>query len=329
MTVLNTTEFGIPGNKTFVSRIGLGTMGMSVFYGDDPNDDDSVNVLNHAIDIGCTFWDTADIYGLGHNERLLSRVLKERRNEVFLCTKFGVVPKEVEPGFKGPFTQRIKGVSGKPEYVRQCAAASLERLGLDYIDLYYMHQVDQETPIEETAAAMAELVKEGKVRYLGLSNCTADELRRAYKVHPIAAVQVHYSAWNTSIETNGLLDACRELDITVVAYCPLGAGALTGTLGSIDSLPDHDIRRFHPQFQEENLNGASNLVEAFAMIAKNHGCTSSQVALAWLLTKENVIPIPGTKKMKYLDENYDAVQITLSEKEIAVLKQKVEENAVN
>ncbi|KAJ1787733.1 hypothetical protein LPJ59_005676 [Coemansia sp. RSA 2399] len=329
MTTIPTVAFGVPGNKTAVSRVGLGTMGMSTVYGDEPNDDDSVTVLNHAINRGCTFWDTADIYGFGHNERLLSRVLKERRNEVFLCTKFGVVPNEVEPGFKGPFTERIKGLSGKPEYVRQCVEESLGRLGVDYIDLYYMHWVDSETPIEETVAAMAGLVKEGKVRYLGLSNCTADELRRAYKVHPIAAVQVHYSAWNTSIETNGLLDACRELGITVVAYCPLGAGALTGTLGSIDSLPAHDIRHNHPQFQEGNLKGASNLVEAFAKIAKNHGCTPSQVALAWLLTKDNVVPIPGTKKLKYLDQNCDAVQITLSEEEIAVLKQKVKENAVN
>ncbi|KAJ1666284.1 hypothetical protein IW140_006022 [Coemansia sp. RSA 1813] len=328
MTPFSTTEFGVPGNKTRVSRIGLGTMGMSISYGDIPNDE-TVKVLNRAIDNGCTFWDTANIYGFGHNERLLSRILKDRRSEIFLCTKFGVIVNKSEPNFKGSFTQHINGASGKPEYARNCVEESLARLGVDSIDLYHMHHMDSTTPIEETVAAMAELVKEGKVRYLGLSNCSADALRRAYKIHPIAAVQVEYSAWNTSIVTNGLLDACRELDITVVAYCPLGSVALTGTLASIGSLPDYDIRRYHSQFKDQTLKSASNLVEAFGEITKRHECTPSQVALAWLLTHDNVIPIPGTKRINYLGENYGAAQIRLSKEVLAVLKLNVKENSVN
>ncbi|KAJ2684558.1 hypothetical protein GGH99_004016, partial [Coemansia sp. RSA 1285] len=212
MSTIPTIEIGIPGNKSRVPRIGLGTMGMSVIYG-SVDDEESVKVLNHAIDIGCTFWDTSDVYGVGHNERLLSHVLKERRNEVFLCTKFGTTVRQYNPGEDetNNFTSRITGVSGKPEYVRKCIENSLERLGTDHIDLYYMHRMDRDTPIEDTVAAMAELVKEGKVKYIGLSECTPEELRRAYKVHPIAAIQMEYSAWSTHIETNGILDTCREL----------------------------------------------------------------------------------------------------------------------
>ncbi|KAJ2885742.1 hypothetical protein IWW38_005293, partial [Coemansia aciculifera] len=190
MSSIPTIEIGVPGDKVRVPRIGLGTMGMSVFYG-AVDDNESVKVLNHAIDIGCTFWDTANIYGAGHNERLLSQVLKMRRSEVFVCTKFGCVHKKPGPDFKGNFAELAMGVyCGKPDYVRSQAEQSIERLGIDRIDLYYQHRVDPDTPIEETVAAMAELVKEGKVRFIGLSECTADQLRRAYKVHPIAAVQV-------------------------------------------------------------------------------------------------------------------------------------------
>ncbi|KAJ2618404.1 hypothetical protein GGI25_006524, partial [Coemansia spiralis] len=234
-----TVEIGVPGDKVRVPRIGLGTMGMSAVYG-AVDDNESVKVLNHALDIGCTLWDTADVYGLGHNEGVLSRVLKERRNEVFLCTKFGVTFREPGSESISNFADYITGSSGKPDYVRKCVEASLQRLGTDRIDLYYMHRMDPSTPIEETVATMAELVKEGKVRYLGLSECTPEELRRAYRVHPIAAVEIEYSAWSTHIETNGLLDTCRELGITLVAYSPLGRGFLTGQIRSFEDLPEDD-----------------------------------------------------------------------------------------
>ncbi|KAJ2550196.1 hypothetical protein EV175_004160 [Coemansia sp. RSA 1933] len=323
--VLPTIELGVPGDKVSVSRIGLGTLGMSANY-EPADDDESVKVLNHAIDIGCTFWDTANIYGFGHNERLLSRVLKERRKDVFLCTKFGFQYRVPEPGEKGKPNDFVSGVSGKPDFVRKCFEESLERLGVDTIDLYYMHRMDPDTSIEDTIAAMAELVKEGRVRYLGLSNCVADDLRRAYAVHPIAAVQMPYSAWTTRIETDGLLDACRELDVTVIAHSPLGAGALTGTITSADSLSDKDTRLHFLLFHKDKLQSAINLVEAFGVVTEKHGCTPSQVALAWLLAKDNVIPIPGTKGIEHLDQNCAAAQITLSDEEIAELNQKAAEN---
>ncbi|KAJ2613223.1 hypothetical protein EV177_002606, partial [Coemansia sp. RSA 1804] len=226
MSSIPTIEFGVPGDKVRIPRIGLGTTAMSYLYGPF-DDDESVKVLNHSIDIGCNFLDTADIYGLGHNEKLISRVLKERRKDVFLCTKFGIVTREPLPGETGVFTKYNIGTNGSPEYMRRCIEASIERLGTDYIDLYYLHDMDPSVPIEETVAAMAELIKEGKVRYLGLSNCSADDLRRAYKVHPIAAVQNKYSAWFTKVEKDGVLDACRELGVTFVAFTPLGRGLLT------------------------------------------------------------------------------------------------------
>ncbi|KAJ1989951.1 hypothetical protein GGI25_004545 [Coemansia spiralis] len=315
-----TIEIGIPGDRIRVPRIGLGAMGLSTIYG-VPDDDESIKVLNHAIDIGCTFWDTANLYGLGHNERLLSRVLKERRNEVFLCTKFGVVFEEPEPGFNGFFGPHITGISGKPEYVRKCAEESLQRLGVDKIDLYYMHRVDPKTPIEETVGAMAELVKEGKVHYLGLSGCTADEVRRAYKVHPIAAVEVEYNAWSISIETNGLLDVCHELGITLVAHSPLGSGFLTGQIRSINDLPVEDMRHRLPQFKLDNFASNFKLVEAFERIAGSHGYMPAQFAIAWLLAQSaNIIAIPGTKRIKYLEENFAAGQIKMTEEELKELR---------
>ncbi|KAJ2546937.1 hypothetical protein EV175_005415 [Coemansia sp. RSA 1933] len=283
-------ELGVPSDKAGVPRIGPGTMGI--------NADDLVKVLNHAIDIGCTFWDTANIYGLRHNERLLSRVLKERRSEASLCTKFGVLTSEGGDDFKGAFVQRVTGVSGKPDYVRKCVEESLERLGVHTIDLYYMHRMDPSTPIEETIAAMAEQVNEGKVKYIGLSECKADDLRHAYAVHPIAAVQVLYSPWATHIETNGLLDACCNLGVTVVVRSPFCTGALSNTVISANLLPDNGIRRHSIQSQKDKLQSASNLMEAFDIVAEEHDCTPSQVALAWLLAKDNVIPIPGTKQIK-------------------------------
>ncbi|KAJ2458013.1 hypothetical protein GGF42_002337 [Coemansia sp. RSA 2424] len=320
MSAIPTIEFGVPGDKVRVPRIGLGTMGMSAFYG-AVDDSESVKVLNHAIDVGCTFWDTADVYGAGHNERLLSQALKPRRNKVFVCTKFGVAHKEPGPDFKGNFDQLITGICGKPDYVRSQAEVSLKRLGIDKIDLYYQHRVDPDTPIEDTVGAMAALVKEGKVRFIGLSECTADQLRRAYKIHPIAAVEVEYSPWTTHIETNGLLDACRELGVTVVAYSPLGRGFMTGQIRSINDLDENDWRRTNPRFKPEHFASNLTLVDAFGELASKRGCKPGQLALAWLLAQEkNLIVIPGTKRIKYLDENVGAGQIALTEEENKTLR---------
>ncbi|KAJ2056774.1 hypothetical protein GGI17_006022 [Coemansia sp. S146] len=320
MSALPTIEFGVPGDKVRVPRIGLGTMGMSSMYG-TADDSESLKVLNHAVGVGCTFWDTADVYGAGHNERLLGQALKTRRNDVFVCTKFGVAHTEAGPDFKGNIDKLITGINGKPDYVRSQVEVSLKRLGIDKIDLYYQHRVDPNTPIEDTVGAMAGLVKEGKVRFIGLSECTADQLRRAYKVHPIAAVQVEYSPWTTHIETNGLLDACRELGVTVVAYSPLGRGFMTGQIRSIDDLDKDDWRRSNPRFKPEHFANNLKLVDAFEDLAKKRGCKPGQMALAWLLAQEkNLIVIPGTKRIKYLDENLGAGQITLTEEENKTLR---------
>ncbi|KAJ1796848.1 hypothetical protein LPJ59_003499 [Coemansia sp. RSA 2399] len=324
MTAVPTIKLGIPGNKVNLPRIGLGTVPMSVIYG-AVDDEESVKVLNHAIDIGCTFWDTADIYGLGHNERLLSRVLKERREEVFVCTKFGLTARERKPGDDGSFMGYLNGINGKPEYVRKSAEESLERLGIDYIDLYYIHRIDPATLLEDTVAAMAELVKEGKVRYLGLSECTAEQIRRAHKVHPIAAVQIEYSAWTTHVETDGVLDTCRELGITVVAYSPLGHGALTGNVRSIDDLDKDDWRRNNSRFSLENFNNNLKVVDAFESLAKRHNRKPGQLALAWLLAQDdNLIVIPGTKRSKYLDENVASGQVKLSAEDLKVLRKAID-----
>ncbi|KAJ2895422.1 hypothetical protein IWW38_002312 [Coemansia aciculifera] len=320
MSSIPTIEIGVPGDKVRVPRIGLGTLGMSVFYG-AIDDNESVKVLNRAIDIGCTFCDTADIYGAGHSEMLFSQVLKTRRSEVFVCTKFGFMFNKPGPDFKGNCADLFTGLCGKPDYVRSQAEQSLERLGIDRIDLYYQHRVDPDTPIEDTVAAMAELVKEGKVRFIGLSECTADQLRRAYKVHPIAAVQVEYSPWTTHIETDGLLNACRELGVTVVAYSPLGRGFMTGQIRSIDDLDENDWRRTNPRFKPEHFASNLKLVDAFSELAAKRGCKPGQIALAWLLAQEkNLIVIPGTKRIKYLDENVGAGQITLTEEENKTLR---------
>ncbi|KAJ2551195.1 hypothetical protein EV175_003782 [Coemansia sp. RSA 1933] len=324
MTNYPTVEIGVPGDKVCVPRIGLGTMGMSVMYG-AVDDEESVKVLNHAVDIGCNFWDTSDIYGLGHNERLLSRVLKERRNEIFICTKIGVVTRAPAPGEDvGNFAQYITGVSGKPEYMRKCTEASLERLGVDTIDMIYLQRMDPKTPIEDTIGTLAELVKEGKVKYIGLSECTPEELRRAHKVHPITAIEVEYSAWSTHIETNGVLDACRELGVTVVAYSPLGRGFLTGQIRSFDDLPEGDWRRTNPRFKPEHFETNLKLVGAIEEMAKKYNCKPGQLGLAWLLAQEeNLIAIPGTKKSKYLDENFGAGQVKISDEDLKELRKLV------
>jgi aryl-alcohol dehydrogenase-like predicted oxidoreductase len=289
-----------------VSAIGLGCMGMSDFYG--PADDaQSLAVLNHAVDIGVNLLDTADMYGVGANERLLAQVLRTRRREVVLATKFGNVR-----GADGTLLR----IDGRPEYVRSACDASLQRLGVDHIDLYYQHRVDRNVPIEETVGAMAELVKAGKVRHLGLSEAAGATLRRAAKVHPIAALQSEYSLWTRDVQADAL-PACRELGIGFVAYSPLGRGFLTGAIQRPEDLAPGDWRRTNPRFQPENLQSNLALVEAVNRLARERGCTPAQLALAWLLHRgADVVPIPGTRRIERLDENAGATAITLGAAEL-------------
>ena len=302
-TAIPRRQLGAQGLQ--VSAIGLGCMGMSDFYG--PADDQvSLKVLNRAIDIGVNFLDTADMYGMGSNERLLAQVLKTRRSEVVLATKFGHV--------RGPDGAVLR-IDGSPEYVKSACEASLQRLGVDHIDLYYQHRVDRKVPIEETVGAMAELVKAGKVRHLGLSEASASTVRRAAKVHPIAALQSEYSLWSRDVEQE-VLPVCEELGIGLVAYSPLGRGFLTGDIKSVNELDPGDYRRQNPRFQADNLPANLALVEALKEIAKARGCTAAQLALAWLLHRSpHVVPIPGTRSIARLEENAAAAAIALTDVE--------------
>jgi aryl-alcohol dehydrogenase-like predicted oxidoreductase len=291
-----------------VSALGLGCMGMSEFYG--PGDDaESIATLHHALDQGLDFLDTADIYGIGRNEELVGRAIAHRRGEVVLATKFGIV--------RDPNDPTVRGLSGKPDYVRKSCEASLERLNVQVIDLYYLHRVDPATPIEDTVGAMAELVKAGKVRFLGLSEASAATLRRAHAVHPIAALQSEYSLWTRDPE-DGVLAACRELGVGFVPYSPLGRGFLTGQIRRFEDLAADDFRRFNPRFQGENFQKNLDLVQHIQNLAAKKGCTPSQLALAWVLAQgPDLVPIPGTKRRKYLDENLGALQVKLTPQDLA------------
>ena len=297
----------IGNSELIASEFGLGCMGMSEWYG-PTNDDESTATIKTALDMGLNFFDTADVYGNGHNELLLGKALKGVRQHVVVATKFGFLPAE-------------SGLNGRPEYVRKACDASLLRLGTDYIDLYYLHRIDPQVPLLETVGAMADLVHEGKVRYLGLSEVSSASLEKAHAVHPITALQSEYSVWVRDIET-GILATCRELDVALVPYSPLGRGFLTGSLTSPDQFGEQDYRKDIPLFQGENFAANLNIVKELEQIAVIKNCQTSQIALAWLNRQgDDIFPIPGTKRRTYLKDNIDAAGIELTMDEIERINQ--------
>jgi aryl-alcohol dehydrogenase-like predicted oxidoreductase len=301
---MNKRKLGTDGPE--VSEIGLGCMGMSAFYG-ATDEAESIRAIHRALELGCSFLDTSDMYGPHTNERLVGKAIGDRRDEVFLATKFGIKLEMGDPP--------RRTIDGSPAYVREACEGSLGRLGVEHIDLYYQHRVDPKTPIEETIGAMAELVKEGKVRHLGLSEAGAATIRRAHEVHPITAVQSEYSLWSRDVEEE-VLPTLQELGIALVAYSPLGRGMLSGRFRSREEIEEGDFRRYAPRFSEENIEHNLGLAQRVSELAQAKGVTPGQLALAWVLSRgEQVVPIPGTKRVKYLEENLKAADIELTREE--------------
>ena len=308
---MQTRQLGL--NGPHVSAIGLGCMGMTDFYTTGSDNKEAIATLHRALELGVNFLDTADIYGPHTNEALIGKALAGKRDQVFLASKFGIV--------RDPANPALRGVNGRPEYIRNAIDGTLQRLGIETLDLYYQHRIDPDVAIEETVGAMAELVHQGKVRYLGLSEASAATLERAHNVHPISALQSEFSLWSRDQQDNGCLAACQRLGIAFVPYSPLGRGFLTGALQSPDDFAADDYRRFSPRFQGENFAKNLQLVKQVQALASAKGVTAGQLALAWVLAQgDSIIPIPGTKQRKYLEENVAALSIHLSPSELAALE---------